>query len=173
MTAPWSRVFYFDAHVNQATVTTCLRKVGEWLDADATLPVEIALSSGGGYIDAGFRFVEDVRRWRQHGAVIDTRASGFTGSMAGVMLQAGRRRRIGAESTLHLHIPSNRSAGGDIVEIRETLASLESHYSRVMTTYAETSGFSTERLRHEVESRRNWYLPAGEALAWNFADEIV
>lgn len=163
--------YVFDSNVNIRSVSACLKQLNEWA-ADSSAPIEIVLHSWGGDVDAGFRFIEEVRHLRRSHTVT-TRASGMAASMAGVMLQAGSVRRIGHETTLHIHPPSMNAGYANVHSLRETSERLELMYDRLISTYAIRSKLTPDEIREEIDSRGDWYIPARDAIdVYGFADEL-
>lgn len=163
------RTYVFDTAVHVRSVSACLKQLNEWA-ADSKAPIEIVLHSPGGDVDAGFRFIEEVRHLRRT-HTITTRAAGQTASMAGLMLQAGATRKIGHESILHIHAPS-KGCYGNVHDFRLALERLEGYYDRMIALYAIHSTLSADEIRDEVDSRGDWYIPAREAISLGFADEL-
>ncbi|WP_405061919.1 ATP-dependent Clp protease proteolytic subunit [Kribbella sp. NBC_01505] len=163
------RTYVFDSNVNVRSVSACLKQLNEWAAASKA-PIEIVLHSPGGDVDSGFRFIEEVRHLRRTHTVT-TRASGLAASMAGLMLQAGSVRKIGHESTLHLHPPSS-GVWGNVHEIREKADRLGLMYDRMIALYAGRGNLSADEIRREVDSRIDWYIPARQAIELGFADEL-
>lgn len=163
------RTYVFDSEVTVRSVSACLKQLNEWA-GKSKAPIEVVFHSPGGNCDAGFRFIEEVRHLRRT-HLVTTRASGIAASMAGLMLQAGSVRKIGHESTLHLHPPST-SAWGNVHDFRETTARLELTYDRMLAIYATRSHLTADEIREEVDARCDWYIPAREAIDLGFADEL-
>jgi ATP-dependent protease ClpP protease subunit len=163
------RTYYFTADVTTRTVADCVKQLRKWA-ADSSAPIEIVLHSYGGAVDAGLWFVEEVRHLTRTHHVV-TRVAGISASMAGVMLQAGTRRLIGHESSLHLHPPST-GVYGSIHEIGEVYDRIASQYTQLVNVYARRSHLTADDIRTEMDARADWYLTPDEALEYGFVDAV-
>jgi len=164
--------YYFDGKVTDEAVTKALLQIQQCLQEDRNALVEVSISSEGGSPSAGLRFYEDVTRMRRkQGLHINTRAAGYTGSIATIMLQAGELRRMGEASRLMLHPPGIENFTGDMLAMRERLHNFEVMFNQMLQIYGERG--NGRGIRQNIYSHRKWYLNAAGAKLYGLVDEIV
>jgi ATP-dependent protease ClpP protease subunit len=162
-------VYVFSSGVHGESVDACLKQLWSWVH-DGREFVEVQFYSDGGHCDAGLRFLDEVARMRRV-AHVTTRVSGFAGSMAGVMLQAGTRRVMGTYSTLHLHPPAG-GTWGNARALQEQLDRTNRYEELAWRAYAERSRLTADQIRERVWEQDDLFLSAEEALELGFIDEI-
>src|SRR5690606_9028846 len=113
-----------------------------------------------------------MRRVSAGGHPILTVISGFAGSMAGVLSQAGDWRVIGRNSYLHIHEASAMAVGtgsamSDSVAFTNRLTE---HMIRVYVGRSRGK-ITADEIRSRI-IRTDWHIDAQEALHFGLVDEI-
>ena len=133
-------------------------------------PITLTICSEGGHVYAGLWLHDHLRMLSVQGHRVTTVIRGQATSIAGVIAQAGDFRIIGARSYLHLHEAANL-IHGKTHELRDEAAAQEELNQAVAELYAERSSLKAHQI-HEKFERREWWVPAKEALALGFVDAI-
>lgn len=131
-------------------------------------PIILEITSLGGRCEEGFALFDHLRTLE---SPLVTKISGFAGSMAGVLSQAGDERQIGKHSRLHIH-EAGAWAGGKASDVQDTADELRQLNSTMADIYAERSKLSKSEILERL-TRKEWYLTAREAKRLGFVDRIV
>jgi ATP-dependent Clp protease protease subunit len=165
-----ARVYVFDSEVTNTSVRLARATLLSWSREHPGEPIEIVFNSPGGSVFAGWMLFDVIRGLSRAGHPVTTIAQGMAASMAGILLQAGDVRVIGAESYLMLHEVST-GAIGKVSEIQDTAKLAERLTRQACEVFARKSTLSAEEL-YERMSRRDLWLQAEEALELGLVDEI-
>lgn len=163
-------VYTFATAVSTNTVALAIHTLSEWYRNDPETPIEIILSSPGGYVFDGFGFYDFIVDLGKKGAQITTRASGYAASMAGILLQAGSVRAISPNSYIMIHEVGGE-AWGKMSEVRDEVDLMERLEKTCFEILAARSKFTVDELREKCK-RKDWWLSAREAKRYGFVDVI-
>lgn len=165
------RVFRFNDEVSVHSATVCIQHIRRMLETDRTAPIEIVFNSPGGEVFAGLELFDHLMALRAEGAVIDTTILGMGASMAGVIPQAGRIRRIGPTALMMVHEVASLSMG-KISSQEDRLEMSKLVYTKLLDILASRSKLTADEIRAKAE-RKDWWLSAQEALEYGLVDEIL
>lgn len=162
-------VYQFDGQVTATTVKSCLRTLSVWDRLNPDCPIEIVFNSPGGSVIDGFAlwdYLTELKKRHQ----LTTVCRGMAASMAGILLQAGHVRVMGAESVLLVHEISF-GAGGKIGEVEDEVAFAKMLTQRVLKIFAGRSKLSATQIDRRWK-RKDWWLDSDSALELGFCDEV-
>jgi ATP-dependent Clp endopeptidase proteolytic subunit ClpP len=142
-------------------------RVADALRAAGKRPLEVVINSPGGSVAQGLAAYDLLR---SHAPGVDTRALGLCASMASVIFQAGRVRRIEASALVMIHNVWCVTTG-DAADHRSNADLLDKLSSRLRAIYAERTGRDSA-LVQKLMDQETW-LSADEAVAEGFADLVV
>lgn len=167
-------LFYaFTGGVDAGSVNKCIEQLTKWrrtIEDPAENPIEIQFNSPGGAIVSGMALFDFIQSMRSAGFSVTTSSIGYAASMAGILLQAGDTRVMGAESWLMIHEASFGTAG-KIGEVEDTVAWVKMVQDRILDIFAERSNLSKRQLKNRW-TRKDWWLSSDDALAHGLIDEI-
>lgn len=164
------RVYPFTTGVTEASVKACISQLNVWHRLSLNEPIEIIFSSPGGSVVDGIALYDHIKYLRAQGTTINTTCLGMAASMAGILLQAGEVRTIGAESWLMIHEVSF-GAGGKIGEVEDTTAWVKAVQKRVLNIFADRSKMTVKQLDTKWR-RKDWWIDSDEALSLGLVDEV-
>jgi ATP-dependent Clp endopeptidase proteolytic subunit ClpP len=167
----YHRLYVFDSAVGDASVTTCIHKLAEWSRNDPGCDIEIIFNSPGGSVVAGMALYDYINQIRRKGHKVTTNTLGMAASMAGILLQAGDVRKMGAEAWLLIH-EGSFGATGSVGQVEDTVEWVKKIQQRILAIFAAKSTLSAKQIQSRW-SRRDWWLSSDEALKLGFIDEIV
>lgn len=162
-------VYQFTDPVTATSVKSCLRALGTWHRLHPNCDIEIVFNSPGGSVIDGFALWDYLTELKASHH-ITTVCRGMAASMAGILLQAGHKRVMGAESVLLVHEISF-GAGGKIGEVEDEVAFAKMLTKRVLKIFADRTNL-TERQIENKWRRTDWWLDSDEALKLGFCDEV-
>jgi ATP-dependent Clp endopeptidase proteolytic subunit ClpP len=165
------RVYQFRGTVDRDSVSRCITALSRWHRIDPECAIEIVFNSpGGSVIDGMALFDYLIQLGKTH--TVTTVCRGMAASMAGILLQAGTHRVIGAESYLMIHELS-AITGGKVGEIEDSVKFYKTICDRVVDIFVKRSGGKCSKaLFVKSWSRQDWWLTSAEALRLGFVDEI-
>jgi ATP-dependent Clp protease, protease subunit len=163
-------VYTFAAAVTTSSVAMATHVISEWWRNDPETPIEIIISSPGGYVFDGFGFYDFLRDLVKQGADVTTRASGYAASMAGILLQAGSTRAISPNSYVMIHEVGGE-AWGKMSEVRDEVDLMDRLEKSCFEILAARSKFTVDELREKCK-RKDWWINAREAKRYGFVDVI-
>ena len=168
--AEHQRVYLFNDAVADASVHKCMAELRHWNRIDSGCDVEICFNSPGGSVFAGMELFDYIQELRRSGHRITTATRGMAASMAGILLQAGDIRVMGAESYVLIHDIATWTSGktGDIEDELELLKKMT---TRVVDIFAARSTLSKAAIRKGF-TRKDWWLSSTDCLRNGFVDEI-
>jgi ATP-dependent protease ClpP protease subunit len=168
-------VFRFSEAVSDKSVSACMSTLARWHRDDPNCDIELIFYSPGGSVIAGMALFDEIKRLSLRGGgthKVTTGVAGYAASMAGILLQAGDVRWMGAESFLLVHEISG-GTGGKIGDLSDTVDFYKSICERVVGIFVERSGGKCTKAKF-VKSwqRTDWWLLSDEALRLGFVDEV-
>lgn len=172
--------YLFNTAVTEASVNACIASLTAWSRQDPNCAVEIVFNSPGGSVVDGMALFDYIQMLRNSGHKVTTVALGMAASMAGILLQAGDVRAIGAQSWLMIH-EASFGASGKTGEVEDRVEWVKRVQDRILTIFADRcasadSTTATKRLsRKAIKNRwhrKDFWVSADEALAFGLVDEI-
>jgi ATP-dependent Clp endopeptidase proteolytic subunit ClpP len=164
------RLYHFSESVSAQAVQTCQATLEHWAVIDPGCAIEVLFDSPGGSVFPGmnlFDFLQELRRANHH---VTTSTRGMAASMAGILLQAGDKRVMGAESFILIHEISAQTMGklGDIEDSVELYKMMS---KRVVDIFAARSTMTKKRIE-DGWRRKDWWIPSDQALKLGLVDEV-
>lgn len=166
--------YLFDKEVSEGSVKACISQLSKW-ERTATDPitVDLVINSPGGSIFDGFALIDFIETLHGRGHTVNTTAYGMAASMAGVLLQVGKTRRIGKNSLLLIH-EGSLGAGGDFGKVEDRVKLMELLHSRILALFASRATpinpKVTETFIRRNWLRKDWWMTADETIKLGFAD---
>lgn len=179
-------VYYFTTEVSDRSAKDCMDSLSRWRRLGADRPksekkVEVVFNSPGGGVTAGMMLFDYIQEMKRDGWHVTVSTLGMAASMAGILLQAGTRRVMGAEAWILIHEIST-GAVGKIGEIEDEVKFVKRIQERVLDIFAKRcadakkKGTATKPLTKAALkkgwSRKDWWISSDEALAYGLCDEI-
>lgn len=164
------RVLNFWNTVSKGSVFSAVETLGVWFNESQTDDIHINFNSPGGSIFDGLALYDYVKEIQAAGVKVTTSCVGMAASMAGILLQVGDERTIGANSYLMIHEASSE-AWGKTSEIFEQAALVRRIQDRCYGILAARSTMTAAQIRSK-SLKKDWYLAADEAQALGFVDAI-
>lgn len=165
-------VFIYDKEVTDASVKACMQQLTTWSRLDPQCDMEIVFNSPGGSIVSGMHLFDHICALRRAGHKVTTVAYGWAASMAGILLQSGDQREIGAESYLMIHEAKSWNIGS-VSQQKDHLDFLDKATSRVVKIFASRSnGKTSEAKVRALMTRKDSYLTSEECLKYGFVDAV-
>ena len=165
----YHHVYRFHGEVNSNSVKGCMSQLDVWDRLDPECEVKIVFNSPGGSVVDGMALWDYLVGFRKTHTLY-THAEGMAASMAGILLQAGDVRSMGAESYLLIH---EVSAGimGSFGDIEDRVKWIEMVQDRILSIFANRSKLSKATLKRRWK-RKDWWLASDESLKLGFVDEV-
>jgi ATP-dependent Clp endopeptidase proteolytic subunit ClpP len=142
------------------------KEFSEELSAAGKGPVDLRINSEGGDVSEGLAMFTLANSHPQLTTTID----GIALSMASVIAQAGKRRRMSANGVFMLH-NAQGEVSGDEARVRRYADTLGLVTGKIVAIYANRSGRSESEIRSLMD--RETFLDAADARAAGLIDEIV
>lgn len=166
-----TRTLVFSAEVEEFGINDQVDQLWD-LRTASLKPITIILNSPGGDVFDGLLLFDTVRAMREDdGIEFTVKVRGLAASMGSILSQAGDVRIISRNSWLMIHEPSTITWGkaGDIKREADLMVKLHKQLSALL---AERSALTiAEVIRKSTD--KDWWLPAAEAHALGFFDEVV
>ena len=134
---------------------------------DKTKPIQLYISSPGGYVSAGLD-IHDVMRHVE--CPVHVVCKGQAASMAAILLAAGDRRLIMPNAEVMIHQPLG-GMQGQSVDMEIAARHIVRTRERLYRLLADYTGQPLEKI--EKDSDRDNYMTAEEALEYGLVDEII
>jgi ATP-dependent protease ClpP protease subunit len=172
-----------DEDVTEKSIHPIIAQLDAWdrMDGDNPQPITLWINSGGGNVFDGLALYDALRRMSGLGHRITTEAEGVAASMAGIILQAGDVRILGANSLVMIHEVQSWAMGASskIKDEAEFLKRLEAQaidifeagIARAVKSGTATEPYSREHIEKSMD-HRIWWVFAREALAGGLVDEL-
>lgn len=164
-------VYTFSDQVTSVSVKSCMDQLTMWSRTKPDCAIEIVFNSPGGDVTEGMALFDFIQLLKKQGHYITTTALGMAASMAGILLQAGHRRIMGAEAWLLIH-EASFGAFGKMGEIEDRVKWVEAVQRRILKIFAERSKMSEASIAAKWK-RKDWWLSSDECLKLGFIDEIL
>ena len=132
------KVYSFNDPVGASSVGACISQLNIWSRTDPKCNIEIIFNSPGGGVIDGMALYDYFQTLRRKGHKLTTVTFGMAASMAGILLQAGDVRAIGAESYVLIHEISTMAVG-KIGELEDVVEFTKKIQNRVLKIFAERS----------------------------------
>ena len=163
-------VFFFNDQVSGNSVVQCMSRLNLWARNDPKCDIEIVFNSPGGAVIDGMALYDHIQTIRRKGHKVTTVAMGMAASMAGILLQAGDVRVIGAESYVLIHEIAT-GAIGKIGEIEDTVTFVKMIQKRVLGIFAARSNKPVSYFERHWR-RKDWWLSSDECMKLGIVDEV-
>jgi ATP-dependent protease ClpP protease subunit len=189
----FNQTYQFHFPVTEETVANCKERLLYWSRTKPGCNMEIVFTSPGGNLFEGLVLYDFIQVLKRPGFTVDGQARephhittgvlGVAASMAGILLQAGSTRWMGAESWLMIH-EMQTGAKGSQSEIEEAVALNKRMAERINNLFlsgqqrAITAGTAklekkfTKASLNTAFKKKDWWLSSDEALELGFIDEI-
>jgi ATP-dependent protease ClpP protease subunit len=168
-------VYRFSEAVSEKSVAACMATLARWHRDDPEGKFEIIFNSPGGSVIAGMALFDEIKRLSLRGGgshEITTGVAGYAASMAGILLQAGDIRWMGAESYLLIHEIS-AGTGGKIGDLTDAVEFYKAICARVVGIFVERADGKCSKAKFEKSwTRTDWWLLSDEALRLGFVDAV-
>lgn len=169
------RIYRFNDAVTAASTKACLQSLAMWDRLDPECAIEVVFNSPGGSVIDGMALFDALNGYSLRGGGthrLTTGAQGYAASMAGILLQAGDHRWIGAESYLMIHEIS-AGAAGKIGEIEDAVKFYDRICERVVDIFVKRSGGKITKTQFvKAWKRTDWWMDSDDALKFGFVDEV-
>lgn len=134
---------------------------------DSSRPIYLVIDSPGGEVTEGWTLYDAIRMSLAEVVTVGQAC----GSMAAVLLAAGRRRLVYPHATVMLHLPWG-AMQGDVEVVAIRAAQLRKARDRIVDAYLEC-GVTSSREQVLKDMDREFWLDATEAVAYGLADAVV
>jgi ATP-dependent protease ClpP protease subunit len=171
--------YQFTDMVNLATVEQCIATLTMWSRRDAQeraegatpCPMTVTFNSPGGDIIAGIALFDYLLELRRSGHHLTTIAQGIAASMAGILLQAGDTRCMGAESWVLIHQASFGTQGSFGV-VEDRVEWVKKVQERIIGIFVARSQLTKRQLETKW-TRKDWWLDSAECLKLGIVDKVL
>ena len=169
-------VYQFRGPVDWDLISPLTEKVDLWKElyaAGERNEFTVSITSNGGSIFAGFGVFDLIRDACDEGLHITTEVRGYACSMGSILAQAGITRTITPNSWIMLHeAAAYRTELMSVSDLRDQSELLDSLQARLYGLYTERSLLTMEKITEKC-NRKDWWLPATEALELGLVDKIT
>lgn len=180
---PKKRDLFFNKQVDQNTIGDITQKIIEINQDDEHLkkvyalynlkyepePIKIYIDSYGGYVYQCFGLLSVMERSQ---TPIHTIVTGCAMSCGFMMLICGHKRFAHKLSTPLYHQVSS-GAWGTVKELEESVQESKRLQKTLESIVKDKTDISKKKLREILETKKDWYMTAEEALELNVVDEIL
>ena len=180
---PKERNLFFDKQVNQSSINALSKDIIDISEHDEYLkkiyeahdliykpkPIKIYIDSYGGYVYQCFGLLSVMERSQ---TPIHTIVTGCAMSCGFMMLICGHKRFAHKLSTPLYHQVSS-GAWGTVKELEESVEESKRLQKTLESIVKEKTGITKKRLREILETKKDWFMTAEEALELNVVDEIL
>lgn len=172
-----NHLYVFNGSVGDSSVNTCIKQLTTWMRNDSDDAIEIVFNSPGGDVIAGLALFDFIQTVRRTGIHVTTSTIGYAASMAGILLQAGDTRVMGAESWLMLHEASFGAQGktGDIEDRVEWVKRVQERFLDIFAKRCQETDAPKKLTKTKLRNnwrRKDWWISSDEALAFGLVDEV-
>lgn len=166
----YHRIYNFKSVVENGAVSRCMDELTYWHRTAPGCDIDVIFYSPGGDVIDGFALWDFLVRLRREGHKLTTGCVGYAASMAGILLQAGDVRWMGAESYMLIHEAAFMAAG-KLGEVEDRVEWVHKIQDRVLDIFAQRSKLSKGQIRRRWR-RKDWWIDSSEALKLGFVDEV-
>jgi len=180
---PKKRDLFFNKQVDQNTIGDLTQKIIEINQDDEHLkkvyaiyglkyepePIKIYIDSYGGYVYQCFGLLSVMERSE---TPIHTIVTGCAMSCGFMMLISGHKRFAHKLSTPLYHQVSS-GAWGTVKELEESVQESKRLQKILESIVKDKTNITKKKLREILETKKDWFMTADEALELNVVDEIL
>ena len=171
-----NHAYVFDQEVTEKSVKSCIQQLTQWERlATEPLTVELVINSPGGSIFDGFALIDYIDGLHERGHTVNTLAYGMAASMAGVLLQVGKKRAMGRNAMLLIH-EAQFGAIGSFGEIEDRVRLIETLHENLLDLFVARAlpinPKTTKAFIKRNWTRRDWWLTAQESARLGFCDVV-
>lgn len=162
-------VYRFNGGVAGTSVAACIKQLSTWHRINPKCDITLVLNSPGGEVIAGLAlwdFLIELKETHH----LKTVARGYAASMAGILLQAGHERVMGAEASLLIH-EASFGAGGSMGDVEDTVEWIRKLQDRILDIFAARSHLTKGQIKRRWR-RKDWWLTSVEAEKFGFVDKV-
>lgn len=164
------KVYAFNDVIGSSSVGACISQLNIWSRTEPGCGIEVIFNSPGGAVIEGMALYDYLQSLRRAGHKLTTVTFGMAASMAGILLQAGDVRVIGAESYVLIHEIST-GAIGKIGEIEDVVEFTKKIQKRVLNIFALRSKKPVAYFEKHWR-RKDWWLDSSECMKLGIVDEV-
>lgn len=177
-----NHMYDFWGGVDESSVKTCVGTLRAWKRLNAAEaekpPIEIAFYSPGGGVTAGMALFDYIQTVRRAGHFVTTSCIGQAASMGGILLQAGDRRVMNAESWLMIHEAAFGVQGktANVDDMVKYVKRVQDRILDIFATRAANSGVDKPISRAAIKrnwTKTDWWIDSAEALKLGLVDEVL
>jgi len=165
------RTFRFTDDVSNETVLAAVEWLARMVE-DVDKPATMSFSSYGGMTFDGLTLFDAMEAAREVGLDLTTICSGYTASMASVLMQAGTTRLATPHAWFHIHEPATSVGHSKTSDFRDETRIMEGLWDQSLAIFASRSHLTVAQLRRKFERKEEW-LTASEALDLGLIDGIA
>ena len=167
--------YNLDEKIDEKSVKAAINTLTAWHRQDPNCDITIYINSPGGSIIDGLALIDFLLELRREGHKITTIALGIAASMAGVVLQSGDVRVMGANAILLIH-EGSLGAIGSFAEVEDRVALMHLFHERILDLFEDRAkpinAKTNKNFIKKNWSRRDWWLDSSTAKTLGFCDEI-
>lgn len=165
-----NHVYKFSGPVRAESVASCQDHLSRWARMDPGCDIEIVFNSPGGSVFDGMALFDFLQYIRSEGHHLTTTARGMAASMGGILLQAGDKRVIGAESYVLIHEIATMT-GGKLSDIEDEVAFMKRISERVLKIFESRSNLTAAQIKRKW-NKKDWWIDSAECLRLGLVDEV-
>jgi len=162
-------IFNLETSVGSGTVALAA-EIRQWGRLNPGKPITLNIFSPGGAVFHGLVLYDTLRSLSKKGHNVTTYAHGYAASMGSLLFLAGDVRIIGAESQLMFHALSSMALGSlhELEDEIEFCKRLNARLDKIVTSRTKV----TAKMLKEKSHKKDWWMPADEAITLGVAHEI-
>lgn len=163
------RIILLTGEVNDETAAAVVAQLLYLEAQDPDKDISLYINSPGGSVTAGLAILDTMEHVR---CDVSTIAVGLAASMGAVLLAAGAKgkRRMLPNAEAMIHQPLG-GADGQVSDVLIRAKHLERVRTRLTDLLADYTGKDREQLAADMD--RDYFMSAGESVAYGLADEVV
>jgi ATP-dependent Clp endopeptidase proteolytic subunit ClpP len=163
--------YTFYEEVNEETVRQALKVLSTWSRREPNKEISIVLNSPGGTVVDGLALFDFILYLRKRGHWVPVTVLGLAASMGAVLLQAGSERIIGENGSVMMHEVRSGTMG-PLSDLSDEMITATQMNDRLVDILASRSKLTARQIKTKWR-RRDWWVPADEAVKLGFADRIL
>lgn len=176
----YNNVYYFNDEVSGSSTSSCMKQLDIWRRTqEKPTQMELVFTSPGGSVIAGMALFDYLNTLKAEGWRVVTGCRGYAASMAGILLQVGDERWMGAESYVLIHQIATLAMGkiGDIEDEVKFIHKIQDRVLDIFAARCKAAGeagtakkpFTKKELAANWE-RKDWWLSSTECLNGGLVD---
>ena len=166
-----NRIYRFLDVVSSGSVEGAIEMLDYWSRRDPKEDMIVEFNSPGGSVIDGLALYDFIQEIRRRGHHVTTIARGMAASMGGVLLQAGDVRIADENASILIHEVSTLGRG-KLSELEDELKFTRMLWEeRLVPILAQRSNMTRQQIIRKAK-RKDWWMPADEALEHGFVDEV-